>query len=76
MNNIEFTLANQARKEKDKLLELLIILLLYTLIGVANILEEKKEALQNQFFLELETDLSNITNISFEDTIDQLNSDY
>ena len=49
---------------------------LYTSIGVANTLEEKEEALWNWFFPELEADLSDITNTSFEDTIDQLNSDY
>ena len=48
---------------------------LRTLTGVANTLEEKEEALQNRFFPEPEADLSDITNTSFEDTIDQLNSD-
>ena len=38
--------------------------------GVANTLEEKEEALRNRFFPKPEADLSDITNTSFEDTID------
>jgi hypothetical protein len=48
---------------------------LRTTAGVANTLKEKEEALRNRFFLEPEADLGDITNTSFEDTIDQLDSD-
>ena len=48
---------------------------LRTTAGVANTLKEKEEALRNRFFPEPEADLGDITNTSFEDTIDQLDLD-
>ena len=46
-----------------------------TITGVANTLEDKQKALRNRFFPKPEADLSDITDMSFKDTIDQLDLD-